>query len=416
MGSTCSSASVQSDADQLTAQLPSETMKIIKATVSVVAANVNKITATFYPRMFKNNPEVLAFFNQANQRSSRQPEALAHSVVAAVTHINNLKDIEGYLNHICAKHCALGVLPEHYAIVHDNFMGAVAEVLGDAVTPEIGQAWSDLVMHFAKALIQMETKLYDETTAKLDNWQARETKPFVVAKIVDECADFKSFYLKPQDGTAPPAFVPGQYLTLCLQTDEEVTAPRHYSISAGEVVDGCIRVSVRLCSAANHNGVAGVVSTWMHTKVKEGDVIDVRPPFGYYTREAGKYKQEVYITAGSGIIPAMAMMPSAVKQCDKVAHFHAEQDQSRHAFREEGAKLNLAHRRCHYDDQKSGFLSTKDVLEDLKMADFDMATNATGFLITGPLLFTKAMVTGLKEAGVDAACVRHELYGPRIDM
>ena len=69
-------------------------LQIINATVAVVAANISTITKTFYPRMFANNPEVLAFFNQANQRSSRQPEALAHSIVASVTHINNLKDIE----------------------------------------------------------------------------------------------------------------------------------------------------------------------------------------------------------------------------------------------------------------------------------------------------------------------------------
>ena len=149
--------------DALRAALPDSTMEIINATAPVVAGNINTITQTFYPKMFANNPEVLAFFNLANQRSSRQSSALANSIVASVGHINNLKDIESALSLIAHKHCALGVFPEHYQIVHDNFMGAVAEVLGDAVTPEIGQAWSDVVMHVAKACIQMEAEIYKKS-------------------------------------------------------------------------------------------------------------------------------------------------------------------------------------------------------------------------------------------------------------
>ena len=317
---------------------------------------------------------------------------------------------------IAHKHCALGVYPEHYQIVHDNFMGAVAEVLGDAVTPEIGQAWSDVVVHVAKACIQLETEIYAETTAKLDNWDSKVTKPFVVAKIVDEADDAKSFYLKPEDGTAPPIYQPGQYLTLCLKTDEAVTAPRHYTVSAAEPIDGCVRISVKHAAAADNSGVEGVVSSWLHTHIKEGDLLDVRAPFGPYTRAKNTWNQEVYLTAGSGVTPAMAMLPSAVKACTKVGHFHVDRAASRHALRAETEALNLALTKFVYDDEHPR-LTVEQVLEDMKAADFDMAGTGTGFHITGPAGFVKAMVTGLKgQLGVDAGCIRHEVYGPAIDV
>ena len=41
----------------MAAPLTTSARAIIEATAPVVAANVEAITATFYPRMFKNNPE-----------------------------------------------------------------------------------------------------------------------------------------------------------------------------------------------------------------------------------------------------------------------------------------------------------------------------------------------------------------------
>ena len=39
-------------------------------------------------------------------------------------------------------------------------MGSIGHVLGDAVTPEIGEAWSNAVMALAEICINEEEKLY----------------------------------------------------------------------------------------------------------------------------------------------------------------------------------------------------------------------------------------------------------------
>ena len=234
-------------------------------------------------------------------------------------------------------------------------------------------------------------------------------------KIVDEAVDAKSFYLKPQDGTASPTYLPGQYLTLCLKTDEAVTAPRHYTISSATPVDGCVRITVKHAAADDNAGVEGIVSSWLHNKIKQGDVVDVRPPFGPYTRVNNKWDQEVYVTAGSGVTPAIAMMGDAVKSCPKVAHFHADRDEEHHALRDETNSMNLALAHFTYDNKQQS-LKVDQLLKELAAKKFNMDGKATGYHVSGPLQFVNSIVAGLKESGVDASCVRHELYGPDVSM
>jgi nitric oxide dioxygenase len=107
--------------------------------------------------MFKSNPEVMQFFYETNQRTGAQPRALADSIIAYVTKLDRLNELGDAVEHIAQKHCALNIKPEHYAIVHDNLMASIAEVLGDIVTPEIGAAWSEAVMALAKILIARDS-------------------------------------------------------------------------------------------------------------------------------------------------------------------------------------------------------------------------------------------------------------------
>ena len=49
------------------ANLPKSVINTIKATAPVVGAKSTEITGCFYPKLFKNNPETLNYFNKSNQ-------------------------------------------------------------------------------------------------------------------------------------------------------------------------------------------------------------------------------------------------------------------------------------------------------------------------------------------------------------
>src|SRR6056300_32105 len=82
------------------------------------------------------------------------------AVIAYATNIESLENLSEAVERICEKHCALQLQPEDYQFVHDNFMEAVGEVLGEAVTPEISAAWSEAIMALANIFIQTEKNLY----------------------------------------------------------------------------------------------------------------------------------------------------------------------------------------------------------------------------------------------------------------
>ncbi len=146
--------------------LSQSAINVVKATAPVVAEHALQITSAFYRTMFTNNPEVQAFFNKAHQRGSRQPRALADSVVQYAVNIENLGALGPLVSKIAHRHCALSVKPEHYGIVHSNLMLAIGEVLGSAVTPEIGKGWSDAVLALAGICIDAEEAIYKQAEVR----------------------------------------------------------------------------------------------------------------------------------------------------------------------------------------------------------------------------------------------------------
>lgn len=59
------------------------------------------------------------------------------------------------------------------------------EVLGDAVTPEIAAAWSEVYWLFALQLVAEEARLYQQ--ASVD--PAQPTRPYRVVRRIEETAD-----------------------------------------------------------------------------------------------------------------------------------------------------------------------------------------------------------------------------------
>lgn len=121
--------------------LTQEQTKIIKATVPVLVEHGETITSRFYGNMLRENPSLNNIFNHTNQVNHQQPIALAKALYAYATHIDDLGALSPAVELICNKHASLYVQPEQYDIVGKYLLGAMGEVLGDAFTPAIEDAW-----------------------------------------------------------------------------------------------------------------------------------------------------------------------------------------------------------------------------------------------------------------------------------
>lgn len=140
--------------------LDQKTIDIIKSTVPVLKTHGVEITKTFYKNMFEENPEVKSLFNMDKQESGEQPKALAMSILAAAQNIDNLSAIMPVVKKIGATHCNAHVKPEHYPIVGKHLLGAIKEVLGDAATDEIINAWEKVYGVLAEVFINTEKEIY----------------------------------------------------------------------------------------------------------------------------------------------------------------------------------------------------------------------------------------------------------------
>lgn len=117
--------------------LSAGTREIIKATVPVLEEHGTEITTAFYKMMLSEHTELLNIFNKTNQMKGAQPTALATTVLAAAKHIDDLSVLLPHVRQIGHKHRALQIKPEHYPIVGEYLLKAIAKVLGDAATPAI---------------------------------------------------------------------------------------------------------------------------------------------------------------------------------------------------------------------------------------------------------------------------------------
>ena len=398
--------------------LDKKTIDIIKSTVPVLEQHGEKITTRFYQLMFGNHPELLNIFNHANQKQGRQQKALAGTVYAAAQYIDNLEAILPVVKQIAHKHRSLGIKPEHYPIVGKHLLLAIKDVLGDAATDEIINAWAEAYGVIADAFISVEAEMYDEAEKQTGGWDG--FRNFVVDRKVKESDVITSFYLKPEDTQAIAHFQAGQYISIKLEiAGEEFTHLRQYSLSDAPGKD-YYRISVK--REAGTTNPEGMVSNYLHDGVKEGDILKVSAPAGDFVLNTNKNTPVVLISGGVGLTPMLSMFKTLVEVQPqrKVTFIHAAANSNVHALREEVETLTSLENVNSFffydspteDDRKNnrfdveGYVTQEWLLKNIPSLEAD-------FYFCGPTPFMKSINSSLKNLGVNEDRINFEFFGPK---
>ena len=143
--------------------LSDQTIATVKATAPALKQHGLEITKRMYERMFVNE-EVKAMFDQAAQESGEQPKRLAAAILAYAENVDKLENLTAAVARMATRHVECGVKAEHYPIVAENLLPAIKDVLGDAATDEILNAWGEAYWFLADILIAEEAKLYETQT------------------------------------------------------------------------------------------------------------------------------------------------------------------------------------------------------------------------------------------------------------
>ncbi|WP_301108606.1 NO-inducible flavohemoprotein [Sporosarcina sp.] len=389
--------------------LDQKTIDIIKSTVPVLEQHGKTITTVFYRNMFEAHPELLDIFNHANQSQGRQQTALANTVYAAAQHIDNLGAILPAVVQIAHKHVSLGIKPEHYPIVGEHLLGAIKEVLGDAATPEIIDAWAAAYGIIADAFIGVEAEMYDNNENADGGWKM--FKDFEIVDKVEESDIITSFYLKPVDGKKLPYYLPGQYITIRTSIPgAKNIVNRQYSLSQ-KSNDETFRISVKREDTLQPNGV---VSCYLHNEASVGDIIEVSAPAGDFYMEATGTTPVTLISGGVGITPMKAMYSTIadVSPEREVAFLHSARTRNQQAFAKKleqlNAKLPNSTYKALYSEEGDGMF-TREFLQENVIAGSDV-------YICGPTGFMEFVIQQLLAIGVPEDKVHYEFFGPAVQL
>ncbi len=383
---------------------------VVAATAGVVAAHAEQITARFYPRMFAEHPELLRVFNQGNQATGEQSRALAASVVAYAVHLIDPEapPFDRVLERIAYKHISLGIRPEQYTIVGYHLLGAVGEVLGDAVTPAIADAWNEVYWLFATQLVAEEARLYQQ--AGVD--PARPLRPYRVVRRIEETQDVISLILEPADEAGLPEISPGQYVSVFVDLPNGQRQPRQYTVSS-TALGNRLQITVRRVRGAD-GAPDGQVSTYLHDHITVGETLEVSAPAGDFVVQSSDGPL-LLASAGAGITTVLPIVEHIARtQPDRtVIIAHADRTAQDHALRDTvlhvGRQLDDFTAYTWYETVNPDDHRSRQGLMDL--TDIPLPPDIQVFTC-GPLPFMRHIRSTLLARGVPADSIRYEVFGP----
>ncbi|WP_058234337.1 globin domain-containing protein [Devriesea agamarum] len=397
--------------------LSEEHAATVRATLPLVGAKIHDIAPCFYGKMFTAHPELLRnLFNRGNQAGGMQPVALAASVAAFATILvdPSSPDPDAMLRRIVAKHVSLGIREDQYQIVHDNLFAAIVEILGDAVTPPVAEAWDEVYWLMARTLINAESSTYTE----LNVAPGDVFRTAVIAQRHDISDDVVAFDLVGEPARELPTFAPGQYTSVGVHLPDGARQLRQYSLCSAPT-DTAWRIYVKRV----HDGGRpdGEVSNFLHKNFQVGDLLEVTLPVGAIDVPADEYNPVVLISAGIGCTPMLGLLrafadgslahrPVYVAHVSKAGVGNALQDELAQA----AAQLPQCETRFWVtgDAQqgREGTIAGRMTFDDVprpKQADF---------YVCGPEGFSEDVHSTLVGHGIDESRIHIELFTPNMHL
>ncbi|UOQ69700.1 NO-inducible flavohemoprotein [Hymenobacter volaticus] len=389
---------------------------LVTATVSTLKAHGVALTTHFYRRMFEHNPELKNAFNMGNQQNGKQQMALALAVLAYAENIENPSVLVQALTKIGHKHVSLDIRPEHYAIVGRHLLASIGEVLGEAATPELLEAWATAYGELATLMSGLESGLYQNAVNQEGGWTG--WRPFTVQQKVVESTEITSFYLYPTDGGKVADYLPGQYVSVRLFLPElNLFQPRQYSLSSapnGEYY----RISVKKEVGSQHP--SGLISNRLHDFVEEGNIVELAAPAGDFTLKTAKQTPVVLVSGGVGQTPLLSMLDYLVDSGSsrEVVWVHGSRNAQVHAFREPVAQLaaRQANMQQHiFYDTLAPSLEIEGHyagIVDLQKLNVGTLLPEADYYVCGPAPFIRKQVQDLTAMGVSPTAIHFEEFGP----
>ena len=234
-----------------------------------------------------------------------------------------------------------------------------------------------------------------------------------VASIHKESDSVTSFVLTPVDGRPLGIFHAGQFVVLRLLVDpSKPSVLRSYSLSDLPATDH-LRISVK-------SELNGIGSSFLCTRTREGDVLDVSAPRGNFILSPSQ-SPVVLLSAGVGATPVMSMLHAlaAERSQRQVWWVYGARNRADHPFSEEsrsllkqisGGRAYIVYSRPGASDQVGADFDAPGHIDTALLERIGVSRDSE-FYLCGPPAFLQAMRDGLKKWGVLPENVHTEMFG-----
>jgi len=158
------------------------TISLVQDSWAKVVPIADDAMVIFYDKLMERNPSLKAIFPQDEEKMAGQRNKLRDMLVVAVQGLNDLNTLVPALQGLGRRHVDYGVEPRHYDDVGAALLGTLEAGLGDAFTPEVKGAWTEVYGVMAKTMIDASEAATPETTAAASPAAAPQKKWYEVWK------------------------------------------------------------------------------------------------------------------------------------------------------------------------------------------------------------------------------------------
>jgi hemoglobin-like flavoprotein len=131
-------------------------VEILETSFDTLAPRGEELVEVFYRRLFAAAPEVEPLFAGADMLNQRTK--LLATLVLLRKSLHDLKGIAPRLRTLGALHVAYGARAEHYSVVANVLLDSMAELAGEAWTPQVAAAWRRALNFVAGVMLDGATE------------------------------------------------------------------------------------------------------------------------------------------------------------------------------------------------------------------------------------------------------------------
>lgn len=131
--------------------MDNRTIERLISSFNLLAPRGQELVDRFYSHLFSQHPELRALFPEVMQD---QKHKLLTALVLVVKNLRRVETLRPPLMDLGRRHAGYGAQPEHYAIVRDALVGVMAEMAGDAWSPQLDRDWNRAIDYVASVMLE----------------------------------------------------------------------------------------------------------------------------------------------------------------------------------------------------------------------------------------------------------------------